>query len=107
MVIEQLKVENFELNIRLSSLSDRLTKATEFQRMAEEEANCVKENMRLAEMENTKLQQEVHRLTYTAERFKNTAARSVDEFLNKLDLDLGYSSPRERCTESRENYPIS
>jgi len=58
------------------------------QALAEEEATRLKLIIQAAEMDKQTLQQEVQNLTGIVEYLRNTTVKSVDEFLNRLKLDL-------------------
>ncbi len=58
------------------------------QALAEEEATRLKLIIQAAEMDKQTLQQEVQNLTGIVEYLRNTTVKCVDEFLNRLKLDL-------------------
>ena len=93
-MIEQLKSEKLELTTELKKLHDYAIKATELQALAEEEATRLKLTIQAAEMDKQILQQEVQSLTGVIECLRNTTAKSVDEFLHRLKLDLSFFTGR-------------
>ena len=93
-VIEQLKREKLEMATELNILHDQATKATELQRLAEEEAARSRLIIQAAEVDKQMLQQEVQNLTGMVEYFRNTIANSVHEVLNRLKLDLSLYTSR-------------
>ena len=87
-MIEQLNSENLELTAELTKSNDHVIRAIELQALAEEEANRLKSTIQAAEMDKQALQQEVQNLTGVIEYLRNTAVKSVDEFLHRFKLDL-------------------
>jgi hypothetical protein len=83
-----LKSDKLELTAELNKSNDQAIRAIELQALAEEEANQLKLTIQAAEMDKQALQQEVQNLTGVIECFKHTIVKSVDEFLNRLKLDL-------------------
>jgi hypothetical protein len=78
-VIEQLKAE------KLKMASDL---ATELRELAEEEANRLQLAIQAAEIDKQMLRQTVQNLAGVVELLRITTVKSVDEFLNRLKLDL-------------------
>ena len=64
------------------------------QALAEEEATRLKLSVQATEMDKQILQQEVQNLMGVVEYLRNTAVKSVDEFRNRLKLDLNLFSSR-------------
>lgn len=87
-VIEQLKLDKLELTAKLKRSHDHAIKAAELQALAEEEATRLQLTIQTAEMDKQTLQQEVQSLTGVVEHLRNTTVKSVDEFLDRLKLDL-------------------
>lgn len=78
-MIEQLKAE------KLKMASDL---ATELRELAEEEANRLQLAIQAAEIDKQMLRQTVQNLAGVVELLRITTVKSVDEFLNRLKLDL-------------------
>jgi hypothetical protein len=72
----------------LVSLKDEVKKVTELKELAEEEANRLQLAMQAAEMDKQMLEQTVQNLAGVVEFLRITTVKSVDEFLNRLKLDL-------------------
>ena len=70
------------------SLDDEVKKATEFKEMAEEEANQLRLAIQAAKMDKQILQQIVQNLASVVEFLRKTTVKSMNEFLNRLKLDL-------------------
>lgn len=87
-MIEQLEVEKSNLNAELKESSDRAKKATEFTQLAEEEVTRLKSMIQASEMEKQMLRQQVHNLTGLVEYVKTTTANTLEEFTNRLKLDM-------------------
>lgn len=87
-MIKQLKMNKLKLTAKLNKLNDQITKTIELKELAEEEVTQLKSIMQAAEVNKQILQQQVQNLTGMVEYFKNTTVKSVDEFINKLKLDL-------------------
>jgi len=87
-VIEQLKAEKLRMTSGLDSLKDEVKKVTELKELAEEEANRLQLAMQAAEMDKQMLEQTVQNLAGVVEFLRITTVKSVDEFLNRLKLDL-------------------
>jgi len=87
-VIEQLKAEKLRMTSGLVSLKDEVKKVTELKELAEEEANRLQLAMQAAEMDKQMLEQTVQNLAGVVEFLRITTVKSVDEFLNRLKLDL-------------------
>ena len=87
-MIEQLTADKLKLTAELSESNDQTTKATEMKELAEEEVTRLKSIIQVAEMDKRILQQQVQNLTDLVEYFRNTTTQSVDEFINRLKLNL-------------------
>lgn len=87
-MIEQLKAEKLRMTSGLDSLKDEVKKVTELKELAEEEANRLQLAMQAAEMDKQMLEQTVQNLAGVVEFLRITTVKSVDEFLNRLKLDL-------------------
>lgn len=87
-MIEQLKAEKLKMTSGLDSLKNEVKKVTELKELAEEEANRLQLAMQAAEMDKQMLQQTVQNLAGVVEFLRITTVKSVDEFLNRLKLDL-------------------
>ena len=87
-VIEQLKSDNLTLIAEMNKLKDQAIKTTELKEMAEEETNRLGLVIQAAEIDKQMLQQNVQNLTDVVEFLRRTTLESVDEFLNRLKLDL-------------------
>ena len=87
-MIEQLKTDKLKLTAELNESNDQSAKATELKQLAEEEAARSKMIIQAVEMDKQVLQQEVQNLTGMVEYFRNTTVKSVDEFTNRLKLEL-------------------
>lgn len=62
--------------------------ATELRELAEEEANRLQLAIQAAEIDKQMLRQTVQNLAGVVELLRITTVKSVDEFLNRLKLDL-------------------
>jgi len=87
-VIEQLNSDKLKMASDLESLNGEVKNATELKEMAEEEANRLRLAIQEAEMDKQMLQQTVQNLAGVVELLRTTTIKSVDEFLNRLKLDL-------------------
>lgn len=87
-MIEQLKAEKLRMTSGLVLLKDEVKKVTELKELAEEEANRLQLAMQAAEMDKQMLEQTVQNLAGVVEFLRITTVKSVDEFLNRLKLDL-------------------
>jgi len=87
-VIEQLNSDKLKMASDLESLNGEVKNATELKEMAEEEANRLRLAIQEAEMDKQMLQQTVQNLAGVVELLRATTVKSVDEFLNRLKLDL-------------------
>lgn len=87
-MIEQLKAEKLRMTSGLDSLKDEVKKVTELKELAEEEANRLQLAVQAAEMDKQMLEQTVQNLAGVVEFLRITTVKSVDEFLNRLKLDL-------------------
>ena len=72
----------------LESLNGEVKNATELKEMAEEEANRLRLAIQEAEMDKQMLQQTVQNLAGVVELLRITTVKSMEEFLNRLKLDL-------------------
>jgi len=81
-------MNKLKLTAKLNKSNDQITKTIELKELAEEEVTQLKSIMQAAEVNKQILQQQVQNLTSMVEYFKNTTVKSVDEFINKLKLDL-------------------
>lgn len=87
-MIEQLESDKLNLIAELDKSNHQATEAIELKEMAEKEAAYFKTIVRAIETDKQKLQQEVQTLTGVVEHFKSTTVKSLDQFRNKLKLDL-------------------
>ena len=87
-MIEQLTADKLKLTAELSESNDQTTKVTEMKELAKEEVTHLKSIIQVAEMDKQILQQQVQNLTDLVEYFRNTTTQSVDEFINRLKLNL-------------------
>lgn len=87
-MIEQLNSDKLKMASDLESLNGEVKNATELKEMAEEEANRLRLAIQEAEMDKQMLQQTVQNLAGAVELLRTTTVKSVDEFLNRLKLDL-------------------
>ena len=87
-MIERLRAEKLQLTADLNESKTQATKATELKVLAEEEVIRLKSVIQAAEMERQMLQQQVQSLADIVEYFKTTAAQLMEEFTNRLKLDL-------------------
>ncbi len=87
-MIEQLNSDKLKMASDLESLNGEVKNATELKEMAEEEANRLRLAIQEAEMDKQMLQQTVQNLAGVVELLRTTTVKSVDEFLNRLKLDL-------------------
>jgi len=87
-VIEQLNSDKLKMASDLESLNGEVKNATKLKEMAEEEANRLRLAIQEAEMDKQMLQQTVQNLAGVGELLRTTTVKSVDEFLNRLKLDL-------------------
>jgi hypothetical protein len=67
-------------------------KAIEVKELAEEKAIRLTSMIQVAEVSKQTLQQQVQNLTGMVGCFRNIAANSVNEVLNRLELDLNLST---------------
>lgn len=72
----------------LELLNVEAEKATELRELAEEEANRLQLAIQAAEIDKQMLRQTVQNLAGVVELLRITTVKSVDEFLNRLKLDL-------------------
>lgn len=91
-MIEQLKTDKLKLTAELNKSNNQTTEATELKELAEAEATRLNQIIQAAEMEKQILRQQVQNLTGMVEYFRNTTVKSVDEFINRLKLDLNLST---------------
>ena len=87
-MIEQLQADKTELVEQLEARDVQATKAIKIKDLAEEEAARLKLMIDAAELNKRMLQTEVQNLTGIVEFLKHTTIQSMDDFLNKLKLDL-------------------
>lgn len=87
-MIEQLNSDKLKMASDLESLNGEVKNATKLKKIAEEEANRLRLAIQEAEMNKQMLQQTVQNLTSVGELLRTTTVKSVDEFLNRLKLDL-------------------
>jgi len=87
-VIEQLNSDKLKMASDLESLNGEVKNATELKEMAKEEANRLRLAIQEAQMDKQMLQQTVQNLAGVVELLRTTTVKSVDEFLNRLKLDL-------------------
>ncbi len=87
-MIEQLNSDKLKMASDLESLNGEVENATELKEMAEEEANRLRLAIQEAQMDMQMLQQTVQNLAGVVELLRTTTVKSVDEFLNRLKLDL-------------------
>ena len=87
-VIEQLTAEKLKLTAELGEASDQTKKVLEMKELAEEEVTRLKSTIQAVEMDKGMLQQQVQNLTDLIKYFRKTTTQSVDEFINRLKLDL-------------------
>ncbi len=87
-MIEQLNSDKLKMASDLESLNGEVKNATKLKEMAEEEANRLRLAIQEAEMDKQMLQQTVQNLAGVGELLRTTTVKSVDEFLNRLKLDL-------------------
>lgn len=85
-----MKADKLKLTAELNESKDQATKATEVKGLAEEEVNRLKLGMQTAKTDKQMLQQKVQNLTGVREFLRSTTVKSIDEFLNRLKLDLSY-----------------
>ncbi len=87
-MIERLKSDKLTLTAEMNKSKDQATKATELKEMAEEEKNRLRLVIQAAEMDKQMLQQDVQNLSGVVEFLGNTIVKTVDEFLNRLKLEM-------------------
>ncbi len=87
-MIEQLNSDKLKMASDLESLNGEVKNATELKEMAKEEANRLRLAIQEAQMDKQMLQQTVQNLAGVVELLRTTTVKSVDEFLNRLKLDL-------------------
>jgi len=87
-VIEQLNSNKLKMASDLESLNGEVKNATELKKMAKEEANRLRLAIQEVEMDKQMLQQTVQSLAGVVELLRTTTVKSIDEFLNRLKLDL-------------------
>lgn len=78
----------------LNESLDQTMKAMELKKLAEDDVTRLKLISQAAEIEKQTLQQQVQSLIDMGEYFRNTTTNSVNEFVNKLKLDLNLSTDR-------------
>lgn len=91
-MIKQLETDKLKLIAELNKSNNQATEATELKELAEEEVTHLNQIIQAAEMDKHILQQQVQNLTGMVEYFRNTTVKSVDEFINRLKLDLNLST---------------
>ena len=87
-MIEQLNSDKLKMASDLESVNGEVKNATELKEMAKEEANRLRLAIQEAQMDKQMLQQTVQNLAGVVELLRTTTVKSVDEFLNRLKLDL-------------------
>ena len=87
-MIEQLNLNKFKMTSDLELLNDEMKNATELKKMIKEEANRLRLIIQEVEMNKQMLQQIVQNLTNVVKLLRTTTVKSVNEFLNRLKLDL-------------------
>ena len=87
-VIERLKSDKLTLIAEMKNSKDEAIKATELKQMAEEETNRLRLVIEAAEADKHRLNQDVQNLTGVVESLRSATVKSVDEFLNRVKLDL-------------------
>lgn len=87
-MIEQLNSNKLKMASDLESLNGEVKNATELKKMAKEEANRLRLAIQEVEMDKQMLQQTVQSLAGVVELLRTTTVKSIDEFLNRLKLDL-------------------
>ena len=88
MRIQRLESEKLQLAAELDKLSSQVTEANSLRDKAEEVTSQLKSTLQATEKDKQFLQQEVETLTGTLNFFRQTTCKSVDEFLNRLKLEL-------------------
>jgi len=81
-VIEQLQADKLNLKTELDTMT------VELQKQAHAEVLRLNSAIETAEMDKQNLQQEKQNLIVMIEYYKSVTAKTVDEFLSKLKLDL-------------------
>jgi len=76
------------LAAELDKLSSQVIEANDLRVRAEEGTSQLKSTLQATEKDKQNLQQEMETLTGTLNFFRHTACKSVDEFQNRLKLDL-------------------
>lgn len=87
-VIEQLQADKLNLKTELDTMTNRAMRAVELQKQAHAEVLRLNSAIETAEMDKQNLQQEKQNLIAMIEYYKSVTAKTVDEFLSKLNLDL-------------------
>ena len=77
-----------QLAAELDKLNGQVREGKEVRIRIEETMSELKSTLQAAEKDKQSLQQEVQTLTGTLNFFRQTTCRSVDEFLNRLKLEL-------------------
>ena len=93
-MIGQLKTDKLNLTAELDESNSRATEARELRQLAEDEITRLKLTIQAAEEDKQRLEQQVQSLTRLVEYVKNTTAQSVDDFMNKLKVDLSLLAAR-------------
>ena len=88
MRIQRLESEKLQLAAELDKLSGQVTEANGLRDKAEEATSQLKSTLQATEKDKQFLQQEVETLTGTLNFFRQTTCKSVDEFRNRLKLEL-------------------
>ena len=88
MRIQRLESEKLQLAAELDKLSGQVTEANGLRDKAEEATSQLKSTLQATEKDKQFLQQEVETLTGTSNFFRQTTCKSVDEFRNRLKLEL-------------------
>ena len=86
--IQQLESEKLQLTAELDRMSSQVTEANNLRVRAEETTSELKSTLQATEKDKQFLQQEVETLTGTLNLFRQTTCKSVDEFRNRLKLEL-------------------
>lgn len=87
-VIERVKSDRLTLIAKINKSKNETIKATEVKRNAEEETIRLRLVVQAAEMDKQLVQQDIQNLPGVVELLRNKPVKSVDEFLNRLKLDL-------------------
>jgi len=87
-VIEQLESDKLRLTAELASSKNQMTQVMESKELVGREMAQLRSLVQASETDRQLLQQQMQNLRAVIEYLKDTTIKSVDEFTDKLKLDL-------------------